>query len=214
MNTNETLHDWAKSLLSIIHGIDNTVEGGISGMGSQDGHWISRTRATELRERFEGLDGYSVDDNPDECDGLTGKPFKEFCVTKDDDPERGFTVYWDEDVPSCARLCFFGDDPPHPLDKLASDQATTDELTTMRDIFDRTTNPEGVSQEEFAKILRWVGEQGSIKRAQERFENAMQPLMEWLKQRREEEGIPTSDGDCLGEWTDIVGRYIWDHWDD
>ena len=98
----------------------------------------------------------------------------------------------------------------HPLNRYASSQADPVELATMQDIYDRTISSPGVTQEEFAKILRWTVEQANIKR----FEEAIQPLMEWLKRSREEEGVLANDGDFLGEQTDLVGRYIWDHWDD
>ena len=59
-----------------------------------------------------------------------------------------------------------------------------------------------------------VGETWGVSCSTERFERIMQPLMEWLKQDRKEKGVPTDDGDYLGEQLDRVGRYIWDHWDD
>ncbi len=54
---------------------------------------------------------------------------------------------------------------PHPLDKYASDQAKMSELVTMRGIYDRT--PEGVTKEDFSRILKWVATQAKIKREQE-----------------------------------------------
>ncbi len=72
---------------------------------------------------------------------------------------------------------------PHLLDQYASNNADPDELATMQDICDRV--PEGVSKEDFTKILLWVGDQATIKQLQKILDapvvgNAMsdQPLMD------------------------------------
>ncbi len=74
---------------------------------------------------------------------------------------------------------------PHPLNKHASDQATPDELATMQDIFDRTISSPGVTQKDLTKILRWVGEQGEIKRAKETMDE--HEFTEYLKKLQEED---------------------------
>ena len=79
----------------------------------------------------------------------------------------------------------------------------------MRSIYDQTIRPEGVDQKDFARILKWTSEQAEIKR----FESVMQSLMECLKRQRDLDGVPTDDGDYLGERINKVGQYIWDNWD-
>ena len=105
--SNEVLKIWTQDFLRYLYQIDDTIEPGIAGMGSSDGHWITILRVHTIRDRFEALDGYSVDDHPDDCNGSTGNPFEEFCITKDSNPDRGFIVHWDMEEPDQAQLTWF-----------------------------------------------------------------------------------------------------------
>lgn len=91
MKTNTT-ENWKDEFLKVIHEFDSEVDGSKKkfGMGGFRGSIAEAECFVQLRQRFESMEGYSVDDHPDYPADHPEQ--QEFCITKDEYPERGFTV--------------------------------------------------------------------------------------------------------------------------
>jgi len=94
---NETMYDWASAMLEIIHQVDSEVEGGLSGMGSSDGYYVTSDVAKAIEKVFQTAEGYEVQ----WLDPATLMyPVTEFCVVHEANPDRGFCVSWDPTLDS------------------------------------------------------------------------------------------------------------------
>ena len=100
---NDTLHNWAQDILAIIHEVDDTVIGGIGGMGSQDGHYVSKEVAVSIRQKFADDSDYDIEENID-------PDWKEYYIRdlrNTGDYSYGFEMHSDEFVLEEVKLNFY-----------------------------------------------------------------------------------------------------------
>lgn len=102
IKVDNTLHEWSHRMLRVVHRVcGNDIEGGIGGLGSQDGIWVDAGEAMKLLLEFERV-GYEVGPLSTGDYPLIARDHQ--CST------RGLLVLFDEDFEGERNLQWYDED--------------------------------------------------------------------------------------------------------